>query len=442
MKTKKYLITGAEYGEYPEYKFLRNLEEYAKKKGATLVVLPYAKIPSHYLKFTPPLSPLLASYAVEKDTLLCKNLELRRYNVTAQQIKPLTGLTRLVSSHKSAIIGSPKQHMLPSANSNDGGLPKVLISTGTCTKANYTQTRTGRIAKQDHTLGAVYVEVRGSKFHFRNIRASSTGQGFTDLGYRQDGENSRNVNAEAIILGDLHTGYTNEKAFKLGLDLIKKHNPKHILLHDLFDGRSVNHHEQNNYINKAKDYLNQDLHAELKLCGKQLSRIRAVAKDSNIVVVKSNHDEFLDRYLNAGKYSVDPRQLRISCLCTTAMLDGKDPLKAGIESAYGHCSDALFLGRDEDYKILGYQLGAHGDKGANGSRGSYMQAVSHTGKSISGHTHTPLIFGDVFIVGTSTDLKMGYNVGPSSWMNTHAVLWQDRKVQLINSIDGEYQFSK
>jgi hypothetical protein len=66
--------------------------------------------------------------------------------------------------------------------------------------------------------------------------------------------------------------------------------------------------------------------------------------------------------------------------------------------------------------------------------------MEHTGKSITGHKHSPGIFRDAFVVGTSTVLNLDYAAGaPSSWMNTHAVLYPNGKAQLINIIEGDFK---
>ena len=85
------------------------------------------------------------------------------------------------------------------------------------------------------------------------------------------------------------------------------------------------------------------------------------------------------------------------------------------------------------------KLGVHGDKGANGAKGSIHEKERSYGKSITGHTHTPEILRNTYIVGTSTTLQLANNVGPSSWLSTNAMLWGDGRVQLINVIGGKYK---
>ena len=185
-----------------------------------------------------------------------------------------------------------------------------------------------------------------------------------------------------------------------------------------------------------------NLHDELYMVGETLHEYYNVLPDkSQIVVVKSNHDEVLDRYLEEGRFIKDPENFRVAAHLAIAKLDGEDTLKAGIEQVYGSFGKYVkFLSRDDDFKIRGIQLGSHGDFGGNGSRGTMTQQQNNYGPSIVGHRHTPGIRRDAWCVGTSTNLKMDYNRGPSSWMHTHALVHPNGKRQLLNVIDGKIRF--
>ena len=96
------------------------------------------------------------------------------------------------------------------------------------------------------------------------------------------------------------------------------------------------------------------------------------------------------------------------------------------------------LGRDESFKIKNWELGVHGDFGTNGSRGSLEQFRKLNTKVIVGHYHTPGRKDGALAVGTSTKLRVGYNMGPSSWLHSHVIIHEDGKAQHITMIDGEY----
>ncbi len=99
------------------------------------------------------------------------------------------------------------------------------------------------------------------------------------------------------------------------------------------------------------------------------------------------------------------------------------------------------LARDQSFTIRGIEIGQHGDRGSNGSRGS-MRGFSKLGvKTIIGHSHTPGIEEGCYQVGTSSRLNLNYNIGPSSWLNTHCVIYPNGKRTLINVINGRWRLS-
>ena len=52
------------------------------------------------------------------------------------------------------------------------------------------------------------------------------------------------------------------------------------------------------------------------------------ALTDELVIVKSNHDEFLDRYLKRGDFPKDPLNARFAAKIFLEYLDKKDPLRA------------------------------------------------------------------------------------------------------------------
>lgn len=436
----RYIITAAQKGASYSTDFLASLENYAERKKSEIIIVPINGKDRDDI-----LHKDLQQYTVTHSYQFCKNLRLEDFPVKAQQIKPLTGLGRFVQGSKSAVVASPKQHLEVLATSNSD-LPKILVSTGAVTNPHYNEEdRVGVIAEKDHVYGALIVEVddKTGKFHYRHIRAKKSTGAFTDLGieYRANGKIS-SVRTASIVLGDLHSGQTDPIAYVSSKKLIEQTRPRYIIVHDLFDATSISHHDINKQVYRAqKSALGKlSLTKELKECGKYLVDLqRLLPRDGKVIVVKSNHDEHLNKYLEEGRYGDDPENLYLASRLSTAMFEGKDPLKEGIKLTYGDFGNRVkFLSRDEDFKVSGIQTGSHGDLGGNGSRGSITSQQINYGRSIVGHRHTPSIRGDAYCVGTLTKLKLDYNRGPSSWLQTNALVNYDGSVQLINIIEGEY----
>jgi hypothetical protein len=103
-------------------------------------------------------------------------------------------------------------------------------------------------------------------------------------------------------------------------------------------------------------------------------------------------------------------------------------------------SNIHFLKRNQDYKVKGYQLGAHGDRGRFGGSRSIKSKEDDYGKSISGHVHNLGVLRDTYTVGTSTPLNLYYTEGQSTnWVNGNCALWNNGLVQYLPIINGKYK---
>jgi hypothetical protein len=89
-------------------------------------------------------------------------------------------------------------------------------------------------------------------------------------------------------------------------------------------------------------------------------------------------------------------------------------------------------------KVKGFEVGVHGDVGSNGSRGSLVQFRRLNTKIIVGHYHKPERKEGALSVGTSTKLRVGYNIGPSSWLQSHIIIHEDGRAQHINFINNQF----
>ena len=78
----------------------------------------------------------------------------------------------------------------------------------------------------------------------------------------------------------------------------------------------------------------------------------------------------------------------------------------------------------------------------SGRKNITIQEIAQVvGKAIVGHTHSPGIFKNAMIVGTSSIFDPEYKEGTGNdWIHTHAFLYPNGKAQLVNIIEGEYRF--
>jgi hypothetical protein len=102
-------------------------------------------------------------------------------------------------------------------------------------------------------------------------------------------------------------------------------------------------------------------------------------------------------------------------------------------------TNVTWLKEDDTRRIAGVELASHGSNGPSGTKGSPGALESSYSKAVFGHFHSPQLFRNIAIVGTSTHLKLDYTKGPSNWMNTHCLLYSDGTMQLVNIIEGKYR---
>ncbi len=468
---KTYVVTTAQKGAEPNWTFLNGLERLCKEREGKLLILPtngkmttsrrgkdkednevitfreYIRSRKKYMELV--FDDDDGEVPMDAKFKLNNVLYVMNYPVKAQQMIPLTSWDRHVKVDKSAIIPSPKLMMFPQANSKQS-LPKILMSTGAVTEPNYKINSWGTHAFLDHNFAAILVEVvDDSAYHFRQLVANKDGV-FYDLGRRYEGSaTSVKEDAELMVLGDLHAGETDKLSWNASKKMIKEYKPGYIVVHDLFSGVSVNPHEQGNETRRARRAIEGKdiLEEELRTCGSVLTElVHSAPEGCQVVVVRSNHDQFLDRYISAGDFTRAPGKNlpllhRLAADLQETPVDdlAGGALKLGIENyAFHPIPNVKWLRSDEDFKKRGWQFGDHGHLGPNGSKGTLRNQERSLGRSVCGHSHCPGIFRNAWRVGTLSELDLGYNKGPSSWMHTNFILYRNGQGQLVNILDGKY----
>lgn len=335
-----------------------------------------------------------------------------------------------------------------------GAAPKFLFSTGTVTLRNYIHKKAGLKADFHHGYGALIVEVLPSGQWFaRQLNADSEGTIY-DLDRRiQRGRVTVGHRPEAIVWGDIHARQLDASMARVAWGkggILDELRPKRQVMHDVLDFRSQNHHDRGNPWRTFGKHCagGLDVAAEVDEVGRFLAH--AARPWCETVVVPSNHDEALDRWLREADFRADPLNaefhLTANLAAYRALRAGKSfqPLRWGVESRVGAARGVRWLERDERYIVCpdaggGIQLDMHGDVGPNGTRGS-LPAYARTGlKTITGHSHRAGLRHGAMSVGVMGALDQGYNVGLSSWSHTNAVVFENGKRQLFTISGGRFR---
>lgn len=445
-KTKqRFLISWAQSETPVHKKFLKNMEAYAEAIDAEILI-----VAGRYKNPT----SLSASKAIknkEKNLKLAwadevlPYLDANRHNlhehlVALSDVKiqptasmPLTSLNGLTGL-ESCIVGHPRSHLrfLPVL---EGYPSKVLLTTGSVTIENYTDTKIGKQSEFNHQIGCVIVELDGDLFHIRQIIAEKNGD-FYDLNHRvKSGQVFLNDKIEVAVLGDIHLTAEEKENIDVSFDILNKFQPNHVILHDIADMNSISHHEKRNPFQLLR--REQDGSNSLE---KELNYIRKWFKEKpkyNYVVPAANHNDFIDRWLqNEDWRKENNKALYLEYANITAKgLAPKGIIAYILETEFDHIK---CLGVDESYNVLGFELSLHGDRGSSGSRGSIVQFKNLNVKTVTAHSHSGSKTDGHYCVGTLTKLRMGYNVGMSAWSVSNVLIYPNGKAQHVHITRGKY----
>ena len=434
----------------PNKNLMDGIKKYCEINNAELILLTMNGMDVTEREFHPYFIENFADnlyFPEDRNIKLNKNCIISDVIVPPQNMDPATSIDRLVQNDQTMIYAHSKQRFKSIAAGN-ARLPKLLITTGAATYPNYNENnRRGSMAAKEQVYGAVIAEiVDDAHFNVRHVRANKGGK-FIDLGHVYDGDHKdkKKIGVEALVLGDIHWGDHDENTIRANNQMMEYFNPKRLFLHDILNGHSVNPHERKKGISQIIAYEEgrSSIEDELRAVNKEINRLARKMKGKEINIVYSNHDDFLNRYLEQGDFLKEPWNAKIANQLAGYMMDGKNPIEEGIKMMGGLPSNVNFLDLRDDYKVWGWQLASHGHKGISGSRGSIRSREVGFGKSITGHTHAPEIQRNTIIVGTSTRLDLPYTDGSMSrWLGANAVVYEGGSVQLLPIINGKWRMKK
>lgn len=452
---QRFLITSAQNATPVHEKFLESLKVAAKHLGATLVVIPLryknpTSIWSAKQQYADRWAPEVVPYLFNGRKKLGPNLVLvGDVKIQPTAVSPLSGFESLTGA-ESCVIGHPKMQFRTVA-SPSGRFPKILSTTGSVTKRNFTDSKAGKLGAFHHFLGAVVVELRGKKFHLRQVNADRETGSFIDLDLHFSPEGvTKAPPALGLVMGDTHARFADKAVDRATFGprgIVETLNPQVLVFHDLLDGYAVNpHHAGNPFIARAKfvGHLG-NVREEIEHA---VEFVRKRAKGRQAVIVSSNHDNFLSRWVintdwrsqpgNAPFYLETAAAMLASAKMTPNGAEYADPFTYWVAKLKGDASIRC-LGTNESFTLGGVECGLHGHHGPDGARGTVKNLSRVGARMVSAHGHSPGIEEGHYRVGTSTPLRLEYTNGPSSWLNTHCVVDANGKRSLITVVGGDWR---
>ena len=451
---KRYVFTSAQNNTFVHEDFLASLNTYCDHNDAELVVSSFHYNKSGFqnsknedLWYDKRIKGLLCDkpMQVAKGLVFCGE-----FNILPTAITPLSGLHNYTAD-ESAIIPHAKMQM-ESVPTPKFDIPKMMYTTGCITQMNYVQMKDGIKSEWHHIFGALVVEIdEDGDWFVRQLTAKSDTGCFYDLDkhYTPTGVTSGH-NIEAINYGDVHAKGLDEVVADVSwkgensiLDVLK---PKYQFMHDVFDQKARNHHNSSDphFMFKMMCQKSENVKDEVLLTAEVIKD--TLRPFSKTVIVESNHNLALTKWLKEQDYRKDPVNAVFFLEMQTAMYKAIQSganlsvFEYACKTYSNGLDEVLFLKEDESFRIAGnIECGSHGHLGNNGSRGSMMTFLKLGIKHNCGHVHGAGFREGVWYAGMSGKLDQNYNKGGSGWNQSHILTYADGKRAIVTLKNGKWR---
>lgn len=384
-------------------------------------------------------------------------------NTLPTAVTPMSGFDAYTRK-RWGVFPHPKVH-LKSIPTMKGAVAKQQMTTGAVTLPNYIRKKAGIKASFNHICGAVLAELHpDGSWYCRHLLATSLDDGsFYDLDCHITREGVTDGHrVEAISYGDIHHekldptvamatwGYdvkTQRVPDPEFPSLVNFLRPNFGFYHDLSDFSPRNHHNIKDPHFRYAMHRNGTDNVEAALRGSAVfcKETGRQHPDYQIIIVQSNHDNALVKWLKEADYKSDPENALFFLRTQTRYYEYLDkgvsapPVFEEVLRNNGCPRDIVFVSEDEPFTICGdIECGMHGHLGANGARATPMAFTKMGPKSITGHTHSPMIYDGAYVNGVSGSLDMGYNKGLSSWAHAHTIVYPNGKRTILTMMNGRF----
>lgn len=432
----KYIITSVQKGASLHKKFYDNLLTFKEKHNVDKILV--FVMNGRYISddmLHPSIATLPEIELINGKHKLANKVMAYDSKVLAQNIDPMRGLTDKLPMQYSYILPATKRRY--KSNASLGSKPRFFVTTGAMSRPFYKeQTNIGKKAKTQHTYGFTYFEDKGrDKMFIKPIEADLQGNFYWLNERYKDGKMVTGNFVECLNLGDWHTGQTNIDVRKQTIKMIEELNPKYVVFHDFFDGYSINHHNRHRLLDRIRNSIrgNDSLEKELKILHKEMMFFAKKFPNVKFLIPESNHDVFIRTFIDDRHWFREEHNILMSAKILPQLIDLRNvALEEALKLVGDMPSNFTFFRENSSFRIRGIEVAQHGHKGANGSRGGLNQFRRLNLRQMSGHTHSPAIYENGVIVGTSTNLEQGYTIGgPSSWMHAHGVIYPNGTCTLV-----------
>ena len=448
---KRWIFSSAQCNTAIDEAFMDSLETYAKEMDATIHISGFTYNVNPYggqnkkepLEYHPRVRPYLtnAPFEIAGKLMFCGEMD-----TLPTATNPLSGFATYTRGMW-GILPHPKfvLESVPVRMSDD---PKIIMTTGAVTKPNYIQKKAGIKAQFHHIIGAVVVELdTKGDFFVRQLVADDDGS-FQDLDKIFSGsEVLSGQKARTITWGDIHAEYL-DPAVEDGCwgrddSMVDSLAPDYQFFHDVLDFRRRNHHSIKDPHHWYKMHVTgrESVADEISDAARFLERTARPGCLS--VVVDSNHDRALEKWLKGADPRFDPANadfyFRAQAAYYSALRNREDDKFLLLEWAMisegkiDLIEKDIMFSRDSDSIMLdGIEYGMHGHKGANGARGHIKSYARMGPKANVAHTHHAAVYEGIYQAGHSCTRDVEYNRGGlTSWNQSHIVAYPNGKRTIV-----------
>lgn len=432
----RFIITSAQNATDVNDKFWENIKAYSEYIDAEILVIPF--------RYRNPTTVQESKDDDWWDPCLVEHLTLNRHKINNRieilgdvkiqptAVSPLQGLEGMTGNY-SCVVGHPRMELktIPVLDTYN---PKIMLTTGSVTKKNFSDSKAGKKGEFHFSTGFAIVEIEDKDtYYVRQVSANDKTGEFIDLFFGvKDGIVTKETSVDALIMGDVHVHSCDQRITDVTFnDICKKIKPNKLFIHDIMDSWSISHHNlKDPFLQYKMEVENSNsLQDEID---EMLDWLKN-AEPYETYIVKSNHDEHVDRFLKDNDWrklttfkNVIPYMEYTSAILKGDANNGVIPYVINKRYPNIKC-----LTHNDNVIVNGYTCSMHGDIGASGSRGSMLQFSKLSTKSVVGHSHTISRVGGCASVGTSTKLRLNYNKGLSNWVNAHGIVNRLGKFQHI-----------
>lgn len=405
-------------------------------------------------------------------------LTVSALSITPKLMNTTASVDAFNGFHETTIFFNPQLVMKTQASDENDLLPIQFWSTGSFSEGNYPSStsigeRTSMFAENRHANTFLIVEKASrdsgilgmgmkGRWHIRNAEFANDPkdkhQGFTDYGHIYGPKGIiKKQRVLAIDPGDEHRDYVfNIMERAIHEQLLPIYGAPERWIHgDGPDNTSINldaHHEKDNTRNRTAG-AEQGKFDLLKETNRLIDAINGISQlypgIENVFEPDNHGVEWIQKYID--KRIVSPtNQMIVDLISAAQTAYGVSPYQflfdingirtRMIDAADAHIREALankfvpllepenlnLIKMGEPYAIgpdhRKIELGHHGHKGANGGKGSMTTHKKNGLRSNVRHTHRPGIEGGAMNPGTSTYIRLPYNMGGYSGIGLAVIL--------------------